>query len=137
MKATDRQIANARFTRTDLLDTALEPRSYDAIMAFYVLHLVDDPTQVLERIHELLKPDGRLILLWGNSNLNFLYPLAERVGLRPKVDYPFRTSTKKAVLSAVDQEVHPKSKQIFGLGFPVTSKRLAPISPILGLVADV
>ena len=61
IKSADRQIDNARFSQTDLFDAALEPGSYDAITAFYIFHLVDDPAQVLERIHELLKPDGRLI----------------------------------------------------------------------------
>jgi ubiquinone/menaquinone biosynthesis C-methylase UbiE len=61
MKVTDRRIDNAQFSRTDLFDATLKPASYDAIMAFYIFHLVDDPAQVLKRIHELLKPDGRLI----------------------------------------------------------------------------
>jgi ubiquinone/menaquinone biosynthesis C-methylase UbiE len=60
-KATDRQIANVQFSRTDLFDATLEPGSYDAIMAFYVFHLVDDLDRAFRRIHELLKPDGRLI----------------------------------------------------------------------------
>ena len=61
MKALDRQIHNAQFSQTDLFDTALEPGAYDAITAFYILHLVDDPAQVLERIRELLRPGGALI----------------------------------------------------------------------------
>jgi 2-polyprenyl-3-methyl-5-hydroxy-6-metoxy-1,4-benzoquinol methylase len=56
MKATDRQIDNAQFSQTALLDATLKPGSSDAIMAFYILHLVDDPAQVFRRIfHELLK----------------------------------------------------------------------------------
>jgi ubiquinone/menaquinone biosynthesis C-methylase UbiE len=104
MKATDRQIANARFTRTDLLDTALEPRSYDAIMAFYVLHLVDDPAQVLERIHELLKPDGRLIcetpcLGECGPAVGWLIALVGKLGVLPKV-HCFRVADLKAMIAS-------------------------------------
>lgn len=60
-KVAERRIENARFSRTDLFDAALEPGSYDAIMAFYIFHLVDDPARVLERIRELLRAGGRLI----------------------------------------------------------------------------
>jgi len=90
MKATDRQIENAQFSRTDLLDATLEPGSYDAIMAFYIFHLVDDPAQVLKRIHELLKPEGRLICetpCLGESGrlIGWLIAFAGKLGVLPKV----------------------------------------------------
>jgi 2-polyprenyl-3-methyl-5-hydroxy-6-metoxy-1,4-benzoquinol methylase len=90
VKAIDRQVDNARFSRTDLFDATLEPGSYDAIMAFYVLHLVDDLSQVLRRFEELLKPGGRLIcempclgelgaiVTWGVA-------LVGRLGVQPRV----------------------------------------------------
>jgi ubiquinone/menaquinone biosynthesis C-methylase UbiE len=89
-KAADRQVDNARFSRTDLFDATLEPGSYDAIMAFYVLHLVDDPARVFERIHELLKPDGRLICetpCLGESGfaIGWLIAFAGKLGVLPKV----------------------------------------------------
>jgi ubiquinone/menaquinone biosynthesis C-methylase UbiE len=89
-KATDRQIANAQFSQTDLFDASLSPGSFDAIMAFYVLHLVDDPARVFERIHELLKPDGRLIcetpcLGESGAALQWLVALIGKSGVLPKV----------------------------------------------------
>jgi ubiquinone/menaquinone biosynthesis C-methylase UbiE len=90
LKAADRQIGNARFSRTDLFDAALRPGSYDAIMAFYVLHLVDDLARVFERIHELLKPDGRLICetpCLGESGalVGWLITLLGKSGMLPKI----------------------------------------------------
>jgi ubiquinone/menaquinone biosynthesis C-methylase UbiE len=90
IKKTDRQIDNARFSKTDLLDATLEPGSYDAIMAFYILHLVDDPAQVFERIHELLKPGGRLICetpCLGESSavVGWLIAFVGKLGVLPKV----------------------------------------------------
>ncbi|MBW2541251.1 MAG: class I SAM-dependent methyltransferase [Deltaproteobacteria bacterium] len=89
-KVTDRKVDNARFTRTDLFDAALEPESYDAIMAFYVFHLLDDSARMFERICELLKPDGRLIcetpcLGESGSAIRWLIALAGKTRLLPTV----------------------------------------------------
>jgi len=42
-------------------DKSLNSESYDMVLAFNVLHLVDDPQVALKRIHTLLKPGGLLI----------------------------------------------------------------------------
>jgi 2-polyprenyl-3-methyl-5-hydroxy-6-metoxy-1,4-benzoquinol methylase len=90
MKVADRQIDNAQFSQTDLFDATLKPGSYDAIMAFYIFHLVEDPAQVFKRIHELLKPDGRLICetpCLGESGpvIGWLIAFAGKIGMLPKV----------------------------------------------------
>jgi ubiquinone/menaquinone biosynthesis C-methylase UbiE len=90
IKVTDRQIDNAQFSRTDLFDATLKPGSYDAIMAFYIFHLVDDPARVFERICELLKPDGRLICetpCLGESGtvIGWLITFAGKIGVLPTV----------------------------------------------------
>jgi 2-polyprenyl-3-methyl-5-hydroxy-6-metoxy-1,4-benzoquinol methylase len=104
MKATDRQIDNAQFSQTDLFDATLRPGSYDAIMAFYILHLVDDPAQVLERIHELLKADGRLICetpCLGESGavVGWLIALVGTLGVLPKV-HCFRIANLKSMITS-------------------------------------
>jgi ubiquinone/menaquinone biosynthesis C-methylase UbiE len=90
VKVTYRQIDNAQFSRMDLFDATLEPRSYDAIMAFYIFHLVDDPARVFKRICELLKPDGRLICetpCLGESGtvIGWLIAFAGKIGVLPTV----------------------------------------------------
>jgi ubiquinone/menaquinone biosynthesis C-methylase UbiE len=89
-KATARGLDNARFSRTDPFDATLEPGSYDAVMAFYVLHLVDDPAQLLGRIGELLRPGGRLIcetpcLGELSAVVGWLIALIGKSGVLPKV----------------------------------------------------
>jgi ubiquinone/menaquinone biosynthesis C-methylase UbiE len=90
LKAMDRKIDNAQFSRTDLFDATLKPGSYDAVMAFYIFHLIDDPAQVFRRICELLKPDGRLIcetpcLAESGKVIGWLIALAGKTGVLPKV----------------------------------------------------
>jgi ubiquinone/menaquinone biosynthesis C-methylase UbiE len=115
VKVTDRQIDNAQFSRTDLFDATLKPGSYDAIMAFYIFHLVDDPAQVFKRIHELLKPDGRLICetpCLGESStvLGWLIAFAGKIGVLPKV-FCFEIADLKSMITsaALLQMVESKS----------------------------
>ena len=103
MKTTDRQIDNAQFSQTDLFDATLKPGTYDAIMAFYIFHLVNDPAQVFKRIHELLKPDGRLICetpCLGESGavVGWLIALVGKSGVLPKV-HCFRIAELKSMMS--------------------------------------
>ena len=104
LKAPDRQIDNAQFSHTDLFDAMLMPGSYDAIMAFYILHLVNDPAQVLKRIHELLKPDGRLICetpCLGESAavVGWLIALVGKLGVLPKV-HCFKIADLKSMIGS-------------------------------------
>jgi ubiquinone/menaquinone biosynthesis C-methylase UbiE len=129
-KARDRRIENARFSRTDLFDATLEPGSFDAITAFYILHLVDDPARVLKRIHELLKPDGRLICetpCLGESGalVGWLIALIGKLGVLPKV-HCFRIADLRSMIAnaSLFPLVEPESvdedrKQLF-----VVAKRL-------------
>jgi ubiquinone/menaquinone biosynthesis C-methylase UbiE len=113
-KVADRQIDNARFSQTDLFDATLEPGSYDAIMAFYILHLVDDPARVLERIHELLAPGGRLICetpCLGESGIwvGWLIALAGKLGFLPTVRCFGIDELRSAITSAASfQQVESK-----------------------------
>ncbi len=55
------QIENVNFLATDIFDARLKKDSYDAILAFNVLHTIPDPQLVVKRIGELLKPNGIFI----------------------------------------------------------------------------
>ncbi|WP_051213619.1 class I SAM-dependent methyltransferase [Maritalea myrionectae] len=61
-KAAKRDIKNASFLTADIFDPRLEPESYDAILAFNVMHLVKDHHEVIHRAKALLKPGGMLFV---------------------------------------------------------------------------
>jgi ubiquinone/menaquinone biosynthesis C-methylase UbiE len=60
-KAADAKRGNARFLKATIFDERLEKGSYDVVMAWGIIHLLDDRDRVMERICELLKPGGLMI----------------------------------------------------------------------------
>lgn len=60
-KASDRSIGNATFSAADVFDRSLAAHGYTAVLAFSVLHLVEEIRPVLGRINELL-PKGEWLI---------------------------------------------------------------------------
>ena len=57
-KAADRKIENLDFVKTTIFDERYQQGSFDVILAFNILHLLEDSQVVLQRINQLLKPGG-------------------------------------------------------------------------------
>lgn len=88
-RAATQNIQNVHFKTTDLFDTSYQEESFDCILAYHVLHLVDHPETIMHRINSLLKPNGLLISAtncWGEgrsvrkAGLSFL----NRLGVIPR-----------------------------------------------------
>jgi ubiquinone/menaquinone biosynthesis C-methylase UbiE len=60
-KAKSDDIQNVGFFVADVFDTKIGEKPFDAVLAFNLLHLVEDIPTTLTKIHERLKPDGLLI----------------------------------------------------------------------------
>lgn len=60
-KAAVSKIENVRFEQSDIFDKKFSNESYDVILAFNMLHTVTNPRDVMQRINELLKPEGVFI----------------------------------------------------------------------------
>ncbi|WP_323756126.1 class I SAM-dependent methyltransferase [Roseivirga sp.] len=60
-KAFFNKVENVNFEQTDIFDQRFGKESFDTILAFNMLHTVPTPQVVMQRIHELLKPDGLFI----------------------------------------------------------------------------
>lgn len=54
-------IENVSFHQTGIFDPQFKKETFDRVLAFNVLHTVPNPEKALDRIHELLKPTGKLI----------------------------------------------------------------------------
>lgn len=60
-KAVKSRVDNAHFMQATIFDKRLEKGSYDTVLAWGILHLVDDQKLVVKRINELLKPGGLIV----------------------------------------------------------------------------
>ena len=54
-------VENVNFMTTDIFDERHKKGSFDVVLAFNMLHTVPDPQKIVQRTHELLKPDGTFI----------------------------------------------------------------------------
>lgn len=87
----ERKFENVKFIQTTVFDECFEPGSFDVVMAFYVLHFIEDIDEVVRRIYGLLKSDGLFILetaCLGEKNIimgKFLR-LAGKLGLLPLIN---------------------------------------------------
>jgi len=60
-RAVERSIENAEFAQATIFDERYTSESFDVILAFNILHLLDNTRQAVQRMSDLLKPGGVLI----------------------------------------------------------------------------
>ncbi|MBT8348041.1 MAG: class I SAM-dependent methyltransferase [Sulfurovum sp.] len=87
----ERKIENVEFIQTTVFDERFEPGSFDVVMAFYVLHFIEDIDEVFRLIYGLLKPDGLFILetaCMGDKNkiIGKLVRIAGKLGFLPLIN---------------------------------------------------
>jgi ubiquinone biosynthesis O-methyltransferase len=64
-KASELNIKNVSYTQANIFDERFQKESFNIILAFRVLHLVEDIQAVMHRINELLQPGGSFISVTG------------------------------------------------------------------------
>lgn len=104
-KAAAQDIANVLLTQTDLFDAALAPASFDAVLACNVLLYVEQRAAVLARVRELLKADGKLLVVSDCLGEGFTRErvrkwLEYHTGKRPFVAFDTRRTLEADILSA-------------------------------------
>ena len=89
--------------QAEITDPRLEAESFNVILAYSILHLVQDPQQVVERIKELLKPGGTFISVTpclgaGGSLLASLIKLLGVLGITPRV-HSFKSNEVETLIT--------------------------------------
>jgi ubiquinone/menaquinone biosynthesis C-methylase UbiE len=102
--AMESSVENVRFMQAEITDPRLEDESFNVILAFSILHLVDDPPRVVRRIEELLKPGGIFISVTpclgaGGSLLASLIKLVSFLGIVPSV-HSFNPNEVQTLITA-------------------------------------
>ena len=89
-KLTDQPIANLYFTCLPFESLPYDEGSYDAILAMSIIHLIDDPKEVIGKVFKMLKPGGVFVssttcieetMKW----FKYIAPIGHAVGLLPKI----------------------------------------------------
>ena len=85
-RAREREVANVHFARKTIFDEGLRRESYDLILAFNILHLLQDARKAVQRVSELLKPGGLVVSVTpclGEAGvlLRTLLPLVSKLGI--------------------------------------------------------
>lgn len=118
-KAAADGVANLRFERAGVLDAGREPGRFDVVLAFNLLHLVEDLDGAVARVHALLRPGGRFIskticLSQTLHPLRLVLPVARAFGFAPYVRSMRIAEVEGAITRA---------------GFEVVETGVFPVSP--------
>jgi 2-polyprenyl-3-methyl-5-hydroxy-6-metoxy-1,4-benzoquinol methylase len=85
-KAKEHTVRNIDFMQATIFDEKLQTGSFDVILCFYLLHLLEDTPRIMLRINDLLKPSGLFIsatpCISGTYFSSLLSPLS-KIGLIP------------------------------------------------------
>ena len=89
-KAKSQKVTNVEYVQSTIFSDALKPNTYDVILGLYVLHLLEEPEEVLQRIRELLKPGGVLISVTPCMGENSFFAgtflsMLSKIGIVPPV----------------------------------------------------
>jgi 2-polyprenyl-3-methyl-5-hydroxy-6-metoxy-1,4-benzoquinol methylase len=103
-RAREGEVPNVRFAQRTIFDEEVGRESYDVILAFNILHLLEDAGKAVKRASELLKPEGLMVSetpCLGEAGLvpRTLLPLISKVGVLPYLR-TFRISEVKDLTSA-------------------------------------
>lgn len=89
-KASEHQIKNIDFERTTIFDEKFKAGSFDAIIAFNIFHLLEEPQKYFQRLNQILKPGGIIISSTPCMSeaflLNSVLKAFSFIGLTPKLN---------------------------------------------------
>lgn len=91
-KFSESQVSNLDFRVATLFDLPDDDESFDAVLALNVLHLMDDVEAVIQKVHQLLEPNGLFVsstpfLAELPAVLRFVLPIGGAIGIVPKLRY--------------------------------------------------
>ena len=106
-KKNELKISNISFTQGTIFDSDLEKNSFDAIIAYGIIHLLEDNQKVIQRIHELLKQGGLFISTTACMKDKMaiktrievtMYIFMRRLGISPLYLNMFKSSDVKKII---------------------------------------
>lgn len=84
-------VKNVRFEVADVMQTPGKPGSYDAVLAFNVLHTLPDAPAALRALNSKLRPGGILasktVIMSGNPFYRIVIPVMQFFGRAPHISF--------------------------------------------------
>ncbi|MEK6478105.1 class I SAM-dependent methyltransferase [Catalinimonas sp. 4WD22] len=100
-KAEKQQIHNIDYRHATVFDDQLKPGAYNVVLCLYLLHLLDDPAQVMQRLYALLKPGGIFISVtpcMGEKPVQAaLFSVLSSIGMTPPIKKFKRTDLENLI----------------------------------------
>jgi len=117
-------IKNISFSQGTIYNNDFEKASFDKIIAYGIIHLLEDKEKVIQRIYELLKPGGLFISTTAcfkdkmafKKRLEFAaYLLIKRLGILPLHLNMFSTNDVKELIDNHNFQIIEAEKIFFGI----------------------
>ncbi|NIW49270.1 MAG: methyltransferase domain-containing protein [Gammaproteobacteria bacterium] len=107
--AVERGIGNIQFLQAKITDPRLKDESFDVVLAFNILHLVDDPPEVINEIKGLLKPQGVFISITpclgaGGSLTVMFIRFMSALGIVPRI-HPYKPGDVEALIANAQLDI--------------------------------
>jgi ubiquinone/menaquinone biosynthesis C-methylase UbiE len=117
-------IQNISFSQGTIYKNDLEKASFDNIIAYGIIHLLEDKEKVIQRIYELLKPEGLFIsttacfkdkMAFKNSLEFKAYLFSKRLGILPLHLNMFSTNDVKELMGNHNFQIIEAEEIFFGI----------------------
>jgi ubiquinone/menaquinone biosynthesis C-methylase UbiE len=121
-------VTNVSFSQGTIFNDDLEKASFEKIIAYSIIHLMEDSEKVIQRIHELLKPGGLLISETAcfkdkmdfKTRLEFTtYRFMKRLGIFPLHLNMFKTSDIEQLINRQNFNI-VKAEKLFFNGMTIS-----------------
>ena len=121
-------VKNVSFSQGTIFNDDLEKASFEKIIAHAIIHLLDDSEEVIQRIHELLKPGGLFISTTAcfkdkmdfKTRLEFTtYRFMKRLGIFPLHLNMFKTSDVEQLINRQNFNI-VKAQKLFFNGMTIS-----------------
>jgi ubiquinone/menaquinone biosynthesis C-methylase UbiE len=121
-------VKNVSFSQGTIFNDDLEKASFEKIIAYGIIHLMEDSEKVIQRIHELLKPGGLFISTTAcfKDKMDFktriaftTYRFMKRLGIFPLHLNMFKTSDIEQLINSQNFNI-VKAEKLFFNGMTIS-----------------
>ena len=116
------------FVAADVENLPFKKNLFDTIVASEVIYYLQHPKRFLEEAFRCLTPNGKLILIVGNSLLSPLSKLATFLKLRPEDPFGLKTPSVRNILKLIHRTVWCNHLRII---YQSTTFDFSPISCVV------